>query len=94
MNTSAAPESLRSLASLLAARLDLATLTSDAKTLRGATKCWTVYRACMAAHQSLPHAYGKVDDASLDAIARDLLALALKAATIGHKIAGEALLAA
>lgn len=79
-----APADLRASAAVLAARLVAVGCGSDATTLRGAAKCWTVTRAAKAAAASLP--YDCTDATLFD----DLTDLGLRAAGVGHRIADAA----
>jgi hypothetical protein len=83
-----APADLRAAAAALAARLVAVGCASDATTLRGASKCWTVSRAAKAAAASLP--YDCADARLFD----DLTDLASRSAGIGHRIADAARTAA
>jgi hypothetical protein len=83
-----APADLRDAARALAARLVAVGCASDATTLRGASKCWTITRAAKTASASLP--YGCADAALFG----DLLDLSTRSAGIGHRIADAARTAA
>jgi hypothetical protein len=83
-----APADLRAAAAALAARLVAVGCGSDATTLRGASKCWTVSRAAKSAASSLPY------DCADATLFGDLLDLSTRAAGIGHRIADAARTAA